>query len=110
MLFCAVATFAFWAGSSGSFEKAMIVAVSVIIIACPCALALATPIATIIGITEAYKRKLLFKEARFLESFAKSDCIVFDKTGTLTFGKPKVVCEVKLRRYEARNLTRFCRS
>lgn len=85
----------------------MIVAVSVIIIACPCALALATPIATIIGITEAYKRKLLFKEARFLESFAKSDCIVFDKTGTLTFGKPKVVREVKLRKYEARILRDF---
>ncbi|MGX2982679.1 heavy metal translocating P-type ATPase [Helicobacter sp. 23-1045] len=107
VLLCAVATFAFWAWSSGSFEKAMIVAVSVIIIACPCALALATPIATIIGITEAYKRKLLFKEARFLESFAKSDCIVFDKTGTLTFGKPKVVGEVKLREYEVLILRDF---
>ena len=107
VLFCAVTTFAFWAWSSGSFEKAMIVAVSVIIIACPCALALATPIATIIGITEAYKRKLLFKEARFLESFAKSDCIVFDKTGTLTFGKPKVVGEAKLREYDARILRDF---
>ena len=107
VLLCACATFAFWAWQSGSFEKAMIVAVSVIIIACPCALALATPIATIIGITEAYKRKLLFKEARFLESFAKSDCIVFDKTGTLTFGKPKVVREVKLRKYNARILRDF---
>lgn len=107
VLFCAVATFAFWAWHTSDFEKAMIVAVSVIIIACPCALALATPIATIIGITEAYKRKLLFKEARFLESFAKSDCIVFDKTGTLTFGKPKVVREVKLRKYEARILRDF---
>lgn len=107
VLFCAVATFAFWAWKSGDFEKAMIIAVSVVIIACPCALALATPIATIIGITEAYKRKLLFKEARFLESFAKSDTIIFDKTGTLTHGKPKVVREVQMREYDRRILRAF---
>lgn len=107
VLLCAVATFAFWAWKSGDFERAMIVAVSVVIIACPCALALATPIATIIGITEAYKRKLLFKEARFLESFAKSDTIIFDKTGTLTHGKPKVVREVQMREYDRRILCAF---
>lgn len=109
VLFCAVATFGFWAWKSGGFEKAMIVSVSVVIIACPCALALATPIATIIGITEAYKRKLLFKEARFLESFAKSDTIIFDKTGTLTHGKPKVVCEVQMREYDRRILCAFAK-
>ena len=107
VLLCAVATFGFWAWKSGDFEKAMIVAVSVVIIACPCALALATPIATIIGITEAYKRKLLFKEARFLESFAKSDTIIFDKTGTLTHGKPKVVRESQMREYDRRILRAF---
>ncbi len=72
-------------------DKAIIVGVSVIIIACPCALALATPIATIVGIAETYKYRLLFKEARFLESFAKVNTIIFDKTGTLTHGSPKVV-------------------
>ena len=109
VLLCAVATFGFWAWKSGDFEKAMIIAVSVVIIACPCALALATPIATIIGITEAYKRKLLFKEARFLESFAKSDTIIFDKTGTLTHGKPKVVRESKMCEYDKRILCAFAK-
>lgn len=109
VLFCAVATFAFWAWKSGDFEKAMIIAVSVVIIACPCALALATPIATIIGITEAYKRKLLFKEARFLESFAKSDTIIFDKTGTLTHGKPKVIRESQMQKYDRRILRAFAK-
>lgn len=83
-------TFILWWYFVG-IDKAIIVGVSVIIIACPCALALATPIATIVGITETYKYKMLFKEARFLESFAKVNAIVFDKTGTLTYGSPKVV-------------------
>lgn len=109
VLLCAVTTFAFWAWKSGDFERAMIVAVSVVIIACPCALALATPIATIIGITEAYKRKLLFKEVRFLESFAKSDTIIFDKTGTLTHGKPKVVRESQMQKYDRRILCAFAK-
>ncbi|RXJ86114.1 heavy metal translocating P-type ATPase [Arcobacter sp. CECT 8985] len=72
------------------FEKAFIVAVSVIVIACPCALALATPIANLIGISELAKRRLLFKEAKFIESLAVADTLVLDKTGTLTKGKLKV--------------------
>lgn len=107
VLLCAIATFIFWGLKDGDFERAMIVAVSVIIIACPCALALATPIATIIGITEAYKRKILFKEARFLESFAKGEVVVFDKTGTLTFGKPKVVDEIIIKDYNKAILRDF---
>lgn len=107
VLLCAIATFIFWSIKDGDFEKAMIIAVSVIIIACPCALALATPIATIIGITEAYKRKILFKEARFLESFAKGEVMVFDKTGTLTFGKPKVINEVTINVYDKAILQSF---
>ncbi|PAV00979.1 copper-translocating P-type ATPase [Helicobacter sp. TUL] len=71
-------------------EGAMIIAISVIIIACPCALALATPIATIIGISQGYKKHILFRQANFLETLAKIDTIVFDKTGTLTMGKPQV--------------------
>ncbi len=106
VIICAIAAFALWCAISGG-ERAMIVAVSVIIIACPCALALATPIATIVGITEAYRRKILFKEARFLESFAKSDVVVFDKTGTLTFGAPKVISAVKVREFDAAALRAF---
>ncbi len=69
------------------FEKSFIVAISVIVIACPCALALATPIASLIGISELAKKGLLFKEAKFIESLAKANTVVFDKTGTLTKGE-----------------------
>ncbi|RXJ98728.1 copper-translocating P-type ATPase [Arcobacter sp. CECT 8986] len=72
------------------FEKSFIVAISVIVIACPCALALATPIANLIGISELAKRGLLFKEAKFIETLATSDTLVLDKTGTITKGKLKV--------------------
>jgi len=73
------------------FEKSFIVAISVIVIACPCALALATPIASLIGISELAKKGLLFKEAKFIESLAKANTVVFDKTGTLTKGELSVV-------------------
>lgn len=73
------------------FEKSFIVAISVIVIACPCALALATPIASLIGISELAKKGLLFKEAKFIESLAKVNTVVFDKTGTLTKGELTVV-------------------
>ncbi len=79
----------YFIGDVGS-EKALMIAISVIIIACPCALALATPIASVVGIGESYKHNVLFREARFLESLAKAKLVVFDKTGTLTLGEPKV--------------------
>ncbi|TLP40918.1 heavy metal translocating P-type ATPase [Arcobacter arenosus] len=72
------------------FEKSFIVAISVIVIACPCALALATPIASLIGISELAKKGLLFKEAKFIETLAKADTLVLDKTGTITKGELKV--------------------
>ena len=73
------------------FEKSFIVAVSVIVIACPCALALATPMASLIGISELAKKGLLFKEAKFIETLAVANTVVFDKTGTLTKGELNVV-------------------
>lgn len=73
------------------FEKSFIVAISVVVIACPCALALATPIASLIGISELAKKGLLFKEAKFIESLALTNTVVFDKTGTLTKGELSVV-------------------
>ena len=79
-----------WFFYEGNFENSLIIGISVIIIACPCALALATPIASLIGISWLTKEGLLFKEAKFLETFAKADAIVFDKTGTLTTGKLSV--------------------
>src|SRR5574344_1443803 len=72
------------------FERSFIVAVSVIVIACPCALALATPMASLVGISELAKRSLLFKEAKFIETIANATTVVFYKTGTLTKGELEV--------------------
>lgn len=91
ILFLALCTWIFWYVQEGSFEKALIVAISVIVIACPCALSLATPVATLVGLGLAAKRGILFKEAGFLESMAKCDTLILDKTGTITNGKPDVV-------------------
>jgi len=91
ILLVAIFTFAGWYIGSGSFETALIVSISVIVIACPCALGLATPMATLVGIGIAAKRGLLFKEASFLETMAKSSLLVLDKTGTITEGKPSVL-------------------
>ena len=91
ILVIAILTFAGWYFGFGSFEEALIVGISVIVIACPCALGLATPMATLVGIGISAKRGILFKEASFLETMAKSDILAIDKTGTLTEGKPSVV-------------------
>jgi len=91
ILILAVGTFIFWYMSGGTFEKALIVSISVIVIACPCALALATPVSTLIGLEAGVKKGLLFKEASFLETMAKSNVLLLDKTGTITEGKPTVL-------------------
>jgi Cu+-exporting ATPase len=91
ILTISIATFLGWYFYvSSGFENSFIIAISVIVIACPCALALATPVATLVGLGEASKRGVLFKEAKFIETMAKADVVVFDKTGTLTKGTPTV--------------------
>ncbi|WP_095273910.1 heavy metal translocating P-type ATPase [Helicobacter sp. 11S03491-1] len=89
------------------FEHSLVIAISVIVISCPCALALATPIATIIGLGEAYKKALVFKEASFLESMAKADVVLLDKTGTLTVGKPEVVDMQEFGEFDKKLLSAF---
>ncbi len=91
ILVIALVTFVAWYYLTSSFETALIVSISVIVIACPCALGLATPMATLIGIGVAAKRGILFKEASFLETMAKANILALDKTGTITEGKPSVV-------------------
>ncbi len=92
ILSLAFSTFLVWEYVlNAPFERSLMVMISVIIIACPCALALATPIASLIGLSESLKHKILFKEARFLETIAKANVLVLDKTGTLTEGKLKVL-------------------
>ena len=90
ILLLSLLTFVGWYWYGRDFEQALIVAISVIVIACPCALALATPIASLVGISWAAQRGLLFKEAKFIETFAKADMVVLDKTGTITKGKLSV--------------------
>ncbi|MBM0608204.1 heavy metal translocating P-type ATPase [Helicobacter pylori] len=83
VLFLAFVSFLLWQfGLGGNFEKALMVCISVLVISCPCAFALATPIALVIGV---FKNPLIvFKEALFLETLAKVTKIFIDKTGTLT--------------------------
>ncbi len=100
ILIIALLTFAGWYFWTESFEQALIVGISVIVIACPCALGLATPMATLVGISVAAKRGILFKEASFLETMAKSDILALDKTGTITEGKPSVVKSEYLEAFE----------
>lgn len=93
ILSIALLTFAGWYGTEGNFEHALMVAISVIVIACPCALALATPVATLVGIGSASRKGILFKAAAHIETMAKTDVLLLDKTGTLTEGAPGVVAE-----------------
>ncbi len=90
ILLLALGTFIVWWFWPHSFETAFMVGISVIVIACPCALALATPVATLVGLGQGAKRGILFNEAAQLETLAKVDTLVLDKTGTITEGRPKV--------------------
>jgi Cu+-exporting ATPase len=94
-LVIAVAALAFLAWSSWGpeprFSFGLIAAVSVLIIACPCALGLATPMSIMVGVGRGARSGVLIKNAEALERFEKVDTIVVDKTGTLTEGRPEVV-------------------
>ena len=89
-----VASFVFWSAaniSAWSGANAFGIAISVLVIACPCALSLATPIATLVAMGTATKRSIVFKDAKVLETLAKCDIIAFDKTGTLSKANLKVL-------------------
>jgi Cu+-exporting ATPase len=86
-------TFVGWYLYSSNFEHSFMISIAVIVIACPCALALATPVATLVGLSIASKKGILFKEAAQLETMAKANVLVLDKTGTITQGRPEVVSE-----------------
>ncbi len=88
----AIAAFIAWAlwGPAPAMGYGLVAAVSVLIIACPCALGLATPMSIMVGVGRGARSGVLIKNAEALERFEKIDTIIVDKTGTLTLGKPKV--------------------
>ena len=92
----AVAAFSGWMmfGPPPALSYALVAAVSVVIIACPCALGLATPMSIMVGVGKGAQSGVLIKNAEALERFEMIDTLIVDKTGTLTEGKPRVVAVI----------------
>ena len=108
----ALVAFAAWAmfGPEPRFAYGLVAAVSVLIIACPCALGLATPMSIMVGVGRGAQTGVLIKNAEALERMEKIDTLVIDKTGTLTEGKPKVVAVTPAPGFDEAELLRLAAS
>ena len=91
---------------SASLEQTTLIALSVFIISCPCALVIATPLAFQVGLAKIAKAKAIFKSARNFGKIGKINTVVFDKTGSLTQGKPKVIPEQYMTKLSNKNKSR----
>ena len=99
-----------WLAAGASFSFAFGNAITVLLIACPCALGLATPAAIMVGAGQAAREGIYIRNGESLETAAKLNVIVFDKTGTITEGKPKVTDLLKLSRLSEANLIKLAAS
>ena len=97
-------------GPEPQLAYAIVAAVSVLIIACPCALGLATPISIMVGTGQAALSGILIKDAKTLETMEKIDTLVVDKTGTLTLGKPKVADFITVQEHDKNELIKYAAS
>ncbi len=109
VIVAAVVAFAIWAtvGPDPRLAHALVVAVSVLIIACPCALGLATPVSIMVGVGRGAQLGVLIKNAEALERMEKVNTLVVDKTGTLTQGRPTVTQVVTAPGFEQNELLRL---
>ncbi len=102
VIFIALGAFVFWYFIANiSFAVAFTILISVLIIACPCALGIATPAAILIGASKGAQNGILIKSGEYLEKARKLQAVVFDKTGTLTHGKPVVTNVIALKGKES---------
>ena len=112
VVLAAVAAFVAWSifGPEPALAYALVAAVAVLIIACPCALGLATPMSIMVSTGRGAQAGVLVKNAEALERFAKVDTLIVDKTGTLTVGKPKLVAVLSLNGADENDTLRYAAS